>query len=830
MKATRGVAAAMAGAALAWLGTLAVQPAQAARATQVAQVTDSGIPDAAALDAAIGIVAGPGHLFAVGDNVDGYLDAATGGYRLRPGYFNGETLRLQDVATTVDGRLLDRRAAAAVETVLPYGRRTTLAGATETLVLHAGSRRLSVVATSPRSSLLAVQPLWAFDIARATTTWHDGVLAIAPPGAGMQIAIAADRPFEIVAAGGGYDGSPRLQALQRGREFTLHIAFAPTAAEAVAAAAAMARGRGLVARSVQANRDRLTRSWLWTSDRTYDRALVWAKASGLSFLVDEYGLGLWAGLPWFRQNWGRDTFISLPGILLVGGHFGAARRVIENFARYQDLNRNRQPPTAAASAASAGADAAADAPIGPRASDYGRIPNRVSGAEIIYNTVDGTPWMLREALEYVRYTGDREFAARMVGVASAYIEGALAHAVDADGLLTHDDADTWMDARIEGRQAWSPRGSRAVEIQALWYQALLSAATLAEFAGDPAPAQAWRAQAQRTRASFLRLFWDGRTMADRLRRDGSRDLAVRPNQLLLLTVPDDDFVPPAVGAAVLRNATSELLFPYGIASLSPRDPNFHPHHVDDAHYHKDAAYHNGTIWGWNAGFTVTALTRRGRQDLAYDLSRNLAAQILDLGTLGTMSELLDALPDADGRPHPSGTWSQAWSVAEFERNAYQDYLGFTPDLTRNRLQFVPALPTAWQHFDARLPYGPEERGESLAVAARRHASNWVWTLALRHATAPREVVIDFLTRDHARRRAAFMLAPGRRARIEFTADALRLDGRPLASTLQSVSQDAVIGELRFATPPPDDADAYDVTRGKDVLQQRLLHPAAAAHH
>ncbi|MDE2502237.1 MAG: hypothetical protein KGL18_04555, partial [Burkholderiales bacterium] len=819
----------LAGAAIA-CSAAAPAPAPAPMTPQHALFT---LPDAAALAAAIGLVAGPGHAFAVGDNVDGYLDAATGGYRQRPGYFNGATVRLQDVATTIDGRLLDRRAADAVQTVLPGGWRTTLAGpegtadgpggmpvgASETLVLHAGSRRLSVVVTSPQPSRLAVQPLWAFDIARAATSWHHGVLALAPPGAGLQIAIAADRPFGIV-FGGGYDGSPRLQALQRGRTFTLHIAFAPTSAAAVAAAAAMARDPGLVARSLAAERDRLTRSWLWTSDHRYDRALVWAKASGLSFLVDEYGLGLWAGLPWFRQNWGRDTFISLPGILLVSGHFDAARRVIENFARYQDLKR----PDAAAPAASA---VAADAPVGPRASDYGRIPNRVSGDEIIYNTVDGTPWMLREALEYVRYTGDRAFAAQMVGVARAYIEGALAHAVDADGLLTHDDADTWMDARIAGRQAWSPRGSRAVEIQALWYQALLAAARLADIAGEPAPAQAWRAQAQRTRASFLRLFWDGRTMADRLRRDGSRDLAVRPNQLLLLTVPDDDFVPPAVGAAVLRNATRELLFPYGIASLSPHDPNFHPHHVDDAHYNKDAAYHNGTIWGWNAGFTVTALTRYGRQDLAYALSRNLAQQILGLGTLGTMSELLDALPDAQGRPHPSGAWSQAWSVAEFERNAYQDYLGFRPDLTRNRLRFVPALPAAWRHFDARLPYGAEARGEALEIAARRHGAVWQWTLELRHAAAARELVFDYLTPGHARRRAAFTLAPGRRARVEFDAGGLRLDGRPLASTLRAASQDAVIGALRFAVPPRDDPQAFPVTRGKDVLQRALLAPAAA---
>ncbi|MEJ7807187.1 MAG: amylo-alpha-1,6-glucosidase, partial [Telluria sp.] len=186
-------------------------------------------------------------------------------------------------------------------------------------------------------------------------------------------------------------------------------------------------------------------------DKEYNKALNWAKAASRMFVVEEFGAGIWAGLPWFRDNWGRDTFIALPGTLLVSGQFGDAKAVLSNFARYQNLNRGDK--------------------------EYGRIPNRVAaGDSIIYNTVDGTPWMLREALEYIRYTGDRRFAKQMYQLAVPYFDGAVANYMDSDGLLAHDAADTWMDARIGNKQPWSARGPRAVEIQALWYTALQTGA------------------------------------------------------------------------------------------------------------------------------------------------------------------------------------------------------------------------------------------------------------------------------------------------------------------------------------------------------------------
>ena len=755
--------------------------------------------------------------FFVGDHVDGYYSGMTASHRGGPGWFLGPDRVWQDAVAWADDRALRRDVPGVDERVLPWGRVTRHDGLAEDWTLHGGSRRLTLEVRSERPARLAVQPLWVDPAARPL---RDGdVVLLRDATSGWVAALTASAPFDLEAPpAGAADASLLLRATDPGTGFLVHLAFARDAGEAAAMARAMVADAGLPARTRAALHRRLTRAWLTTGDTDYDRALAWARASALLFEVREPEHGLWAGLPWFRENWGRDTFIALPGTFLVGGDFDAARAVLEHFARWQNLT----PP-----AADAVAPGTADhLGIGARTSDYGRVPNFVKDGVASYNTVDGTPWLLREALALARYSGDRALAARALAVAGPYIDGVRRHSLDAEGLLVHDDADTWMDARIEGRQAWSPRGNRAVEVQALWYTALQSAAELADSAGDSSYAADWRAEAARNREAFLRRFVvDGR-LADRLRPDGSPDLARRPNALLAIRVPWDDYLPPERQAAVLRDAVGHLLFPYGIASLAPEHPHFHPRHVDDARHHKDAAYHNGTVWGWNAGFAITALARHGHADLAWDLSRNLADQILQLAAMGTMSELLDALPGPDGRPVPSGTPSQSWSVAEFARNAFQDYVGFHPDLLRGELRLAPALPAAWTRFDARLPHGPEATDEALRIAACREAGGgWRFGLLLENASAPRALVVDLMDREGALRRVRFDLAPERVATLTFDDATASLDGVALAAAPLRGSTRSITGELRFRAVPPNDPKRYPMTRGRDVLRGIILREA-----
>ena len=761
---------------------------------------------------AINVMPGQKRQYLVGDNIAGYFEGYTHDYHQGGGYLMKNTAVFTGYATFVAGKLNNRTAGGALESVLPRGDRVQYPdGISEEMVVHSGKYAVSVAVHSAKSQILGVIPFLKCPRDAMAIEQVGQAVVISPkvlPTNNLYpafVALCADKSFTLatgleaapVGAGAVLDLSDHnvvvcVTSQKVAKDLTVTIAFGFTAEEAANKAAEIAASDPIQA-EMRACYDYLTRSFLWTDDAEYNKALMWAKAASHLFVVEEFGKGIWAGLPWFKNNWGRDTFISLPGALLVSGSFTEAREVLENFARFQNLGPDR---------------------------NYGRIPNRVSSLEdIIYNTTDGTPWMIREAYEYLRYSGDKEFARNLYPVVKTALDGAITNYVDAEGFLTHDDADTWMDARIKGDKPWSARGNRAVEIQALWFTALEAGVTLANESGDSAAAGRWEQQAEILKTNFTARFWDGRVMADRLRADGTRDVKVRPNQLMTVSVPFEDRLTAGdIEALVTRNAVSELLFPYGIASLSQNDPYFHPFHHDDNYYFFDAAYHNGTVWGWNAGFSVTALDRFGYQDLAYRLAKNLAGQILYLGTVGNMSELLDALPDANGQIHASGTFAQAWSVAEFARNGYQDFLGFRPNLLENSLVFMPALPSAWNHFDAVLPFG---QGEKLQVTWQRKGGGEHWSLVLK-GSAHRKGVMVFLAPDKSRRKVTFDLSPGMKTVVVLNDGEARVNGQTTATTLFLPSYASLIGNLKFQTPkqynPANPGSDIPVLQGKDVLQ------------
>ena len=675
-----------------------------------------------------------------GDRVSGYFEGYTHSYLQGSGYLIGDTRVFADFAVCVNGWFQDRKNRAAGTVLYPWGVECRYRGGIrETLHIHTDEQAVSLKIQTDSPAVLSLLPL--LPISGGTAIWDDGILfpgleeaadcdgSVGGSSLRFQVAIIVDKQFHLgldkkteghknaervlFSHASNSDSRLWLESAGTVTEITFHFLF-DTSRDTLKKRISPF----LHDDPVTCHKDKifqfLTRTFIWTSDKDYNRALMWAKLTGWFLVVREYGRGIWAGLPWFRDFWGRDTFISLPGILLVSGCFQEAKEVIRNFAALQ----NRDP----------------DDP------DYGRIPNRVTSLkEIIYNTTDGTPWFIREVCEYLRYTGDLEFAREIYPVIKLAIDGPVKHRTDRHGFLFHDDADTWMDARIEGREPWSARGNRAVEVQALWFTALSSASVIAEICGEKETMRGWLKLAERVKSSFLSLFWweEKNLMADRLYPDDTPDYRVRPNQLLILTVPlEDPLVPEEVGARVLEKTVEELLFPYGITSLSQNDPVFHPFHENPLLYHKDAAYHNGIIWGWNSGFTVTALLKYGKKDLAWELTKNLGAQILDLGCRGTMSELLDAYPGDDGNPCPSGTWAQAWSVAEFTRNGYQDYPGFRPNLLTGSFLLSPSFPERIGNFHAQLRYG--ENGK-ITINYQRSSDKELFVIAVAGSTLPRKM-------------------------------------------------------------------------------------------
>jgi glycogen debranching enzyme len=435
------------------------------------------------------------------------------------------------------------------------------------------------------------------------------------------------------------------------------------------------------------------------SDSATVAAFDWIASSMRALVMNQHGKGIYAGLPWFDNYWGRDTFIAFPGALLATGQFETARQVLHSFLRYMDRDSS--------------------------SATFGRIPNRVQPGDIIYNTVDGTPRLVMQAAEYIRVSGDTSFARDIHADVIRSVEGALRH-TDRFGFLTHADADTWMDA-VGPEGPWSPRGDRAADIQALWHGQLQAAADIAARVGDDARAASWNAKAAQLEQAFATHFvgrsghtlvspeeqraplLHARMIADHLNTDGSADQALRPNALFVLT---ESALLRSIDSSAVQRFAAELLsglaYPWGVASLSQDDVNFHPWHQASRYYAKDAAYHNGTVWTWLSGPAVEIMTRYGAADSAWVLTRALQHYAMETGAVGCIPENTDALPrDGTSLPRWSGTFSQAWSAAEYLRNMYRHYLGATPGTAEGQplLTLTPALPAALDFIAATVRAG-----------------------------------------------------------------------------------------------------------------------------
>lgn len=760
---------------------------------------------------AIEVPGGQQARFVVTDNVRGYYEGWTSTYRRGAGYLIGNQAVFLGFGAGVGGKLLNRTLEEARQLILPWGLRAIHPKGTEELVVHSGYQALSLTVSSPEQADLALVALLEANPETTEFQPRDSCLVLALDHSGLDnpppafLAVTLDRdgvlttdpqrlPPDLV-----YDlslegGKAFLGATGRGHALTLHLAFADSADEAARLVLTLAQ-KDAIGETQKTWFRRLTANRLWTDDARFNQALLWAEIASWGFYVEEFGKGLWAGLPWFRDNWGRDTFIAMPGTFLVTGHHRDAKLVIENFLQYQNKG---------------GIEGGFNT-----LKDVGRIPNRVKRGEIIYNTVDGTPLMLKAIREYIAYSGDRAFGLKVLPAVRLYLESSLQHWVDSEGLLTHDDADTWMDARIAGRQPWSARGNRAIEIQALWYQALLVGAELEEWAGNVEAARRWRDLATRVRAAVLRRFWNGQELADRLGPDGSADFKPRPNVFIALAYPfQTEWLGAEIEWAALDRLVPRLVYPYGVSSLGIDHPYFHPRHEYPGRYHKDAAYHNGALWGWLAGPTITLLTRWGRQDFAYLLTQNLADQLLEQGALGTLSENANAEPGPEGRPVLTGAFSQSWSVAEFVRNAYQDYLGLRPDLVRQRLTLAPRWPRAWSHLRARLLLGQGW----IELEASQSTDVQTWRIQTR-GLPPLTLVFEPLDREGGRRRAEVALRADTAVRLQWNGAQLRI-GEQVLATAQAAPPPR-LGELRFVEAPAD-WSAFPMVREPNALQKIIL--------
>ena len=346
-----------------------------------------------------------------------------------------------------------------------------------------------------------------------------------------------------------------------------------------------------------------------------------------------------AGYHWFT-DWGRDTMISLDGLTLCTGRTREAAYILRTFAHYvRD----------------------------------GLIPNMFpdGSREGLYHTADATLWYFHAIAQYVRTTNDQEMLRalipKLVDIVRHHLAGTrFGIGVDPrDGLLRQGEPGyqlTWMDAKVDD---WvvTPRRGKAVEINALWYNALRLLEGWTQTHGG-AKGLDLRAHAERARRSFNDRFWfdDGRYLYDVVDGEQGDDAALRPNQILAMSL-DHPILDRERWAPVVEIVADRLLTPVGLRSLDPRHPDYKPTYDGDLRA-RDAAYHQGTVWAWLIGPFVDAWMKvhPGDEESARRLLQGFEGRLSD-ACVGSIAEIFDAEPPYT----PRGCIAQAWSVAEVLR-------------------------------------------------------------------------------------------------------------------------------------------------------------------
>jgi len=389
----------------------------------------------------------------------------------------------------------------------------------------------------------------------------------------------------------------------------------------------------------------LLSQWERASPRASCKAPAWIRQLVLAadqFIVKRTlpdgspGHSVIAGYHWFG-DWGRDTMVALPGLTLATGRREVARELLTTYANFVDR---------------------------------GMLPNRwpESGGAAEYNSVDATLWFFEAVRQCYVATPDSRLLCKLFPVLADVVDWHAAgtryniHVDSSDGLLYAGEPGvqlTWMDAKVGG-EVITPRIGKPVEVNALWYNALVTMAAFArelkKLAGD------YEVMARRARRSFAR-FWNemGGYCFDVLDGPAGNDVTLRPNQILAVSLPESPLAPEQQ-RAVVDACARHLVTSYGLRSLAPHHPDYRGQYGGDQ-WQRDTAYHQGSAWGWLIGPFVLAYLRVTGDPVRAVSFLEPFAHHLKVAGLGTASEIFDGAPPFT----PRGCIAQAWTVAEVLR-------------------------------------------------------------------------------------------------------------------------------------------------------------------
>ena len=389
------------------------------------------------------------------------------------------------------------------------------------------------------------------------------------------------------------------------------------------------------------NEDELTKTFL----KAIDNFIVYRPNFRLHTII--------AGYPWFL-DWGRDTLIAFEGLLLVTKKFDIAREVLLTMVR--DIK-------------------------------YGLVPNGYSGFDNrpLYNSVDASLLLFEQVQKYLEYTKDYKFIKEKIypkleDIIKNYVEGNNVDGnniyLDKDGLMqsgTDETQNTWMDAKV-GDMAVTPRNGKAVEINAMWYNANMIMANLTLRLGDLLQIKKYKDLAKQCKKSFEEKFYNPET---KCLYDVLGDGKIRPNQLFVLSLTHPVIDPDSeIAKNMITVVEKKLLNNYGLKTLAKGEENYVEIYEGDS-FKRDTSYHQGITWPWLLGLYYDALINmkeKAKEEEKEELEkkiqkfvdktkRTFKKEINENGCIGSISELYDSV-----KPQlPKGAIAQAWSVAEIFR-------------------------------------------------------------------------------------------------------------------------------------------------------------------
>ena len=386
---------------------------------------------------------------------------------------------------------------------------------------------------------------------------------------------------------------------------------------------------------------------------SFANQLVLASDQFLTYRESTKMMTVLAGLPWFT-DWGRDTMIAFTGLTLCTKRFKEAEEILLTFARYIR---------------------------------HGIVPNMFPDDNMppLYNTVDASLWYFYAVYQYLHYNPAAEAEAfvkeqifpHLKEIISAYEKGTdFSIYMEDDGLIHAGsglDQITWMDVRV-GDWVATPRHGKPVEINALWYNALRIMESLCEKFDEDA--SAYRTRANQVKESFNAKFWDSANQCLFDVVDGDEpDDHIRPNQIYAVSLPFS-LLPEEQEKAVVALVEKELFVGCGLRSLAPEHPDYHGIYCG-ALAKRDAAYHQGTAWGFLLGGFFSAYMKVNHHsssaaENAFRMLEPVRKHLTDSGCIGSISEIFDG----DAPHNPRGCYAQAWSVGEVLRCYCEDILPY----------------------------------------------------------------------------------------------------------------------------------------------------------